>query len=333
MCKWFYRVSLLAIGFLMVSRPVWADCDFPVGEAEQLRCASAELRASDQHINSLYSELRAHLGQEGQKQLLVEQRAWLLGRDHACNLDRRISDRDEWFRALEMTPAKMTCVIRFTNERNRHLSDWLNAITEEKPETKPDVTPAAAPPAPPPPLEVPPPAAPAPSAPPLPFSMQPTYASCPNFEIQDGNAIYACNTIISRRSGKWYFELEVKAGLIAQQCEMALDYGVLQAEPPGGGWLMHIRRSLAAEGDLVYFIGIAVDLDEGFIYTMFQGVWRAKPGEVGGFPVKPRIYTVGRMGGSSDLRPLLQKGLIRLNSGEQPFHYPVPEGYRPFDIP
>ena len=129
---WLCGVLLSTTVILMVIGPARAECDAPVDEAEQLRCASAELRASDQHINRLYGELRAKLDPENQKQLLNEQRAWLRSRDDACNLDRRISDREEWFRALEATPAKMTCVIRFTTGRNKRLSDWQEALAVEK---------------------------------------------------------------------------------------------------------------------------------------------------------------------------------------------------------
>lgn len=329
---WLHRAALSVACFLTIGAPAWANCDTPADEGEQLRCASAELRASDQRINRLYGELRAKLDQEGQKQLLIEQRAWLRGRDDACNLDRRISDREGWFRALEATPAKMTCVIRFTTGRNKRLSDWLDALNVEKTEEAA----APVPPAPPPPAPVPEPSPPAPPTPPpaVTTRMPSTHANCPNFTPEDGDAIYSCTTIITRQSGKWYYELEVKAGMIAQQREMALDYGLAQSEAPGGGgWLMHIRRPWATQSDLVFYIGVAIDLDDGFIYTSFQGQWRAKPGQVGGFPIKPRIYSVGRIGGSSDLRPLLDQGLVRMNSGEQPFRYAIPDGYRPFDIP
>ncbi len=330
MRKWLYGAVLSTTGVLMVAYPALAECDAPVDEAEQLRCASAELRASDQRINRLYGELRAKLDQESQKQLLNEQRAWLRSRDDACNLDRRISDREEWFRALEATPAKMTCVIRFTTGRNKRLSDWEEALTVERTEEPT----SSVPPAPPPPESAPEPPALHPPPPPVTTRMASTHANCPNFTPEDGDAIYSCSTIITRRSGKWYFELDVKAGLIAQQREIALDYGLAQSEAPGGGgWLMHIRHPLAARSDLVYYIGVAIDLDEGFIYTSFQGEWRARPGQVGGFPIKPRIYSIGRIGGSSDLRPLLEQGLVRMNSGEQPFRYAMPDGYRPFDIP
>lgn len=334
MRKRLYCVILSTIGLLTVGGPSWADCDSPVDEAEQLRCASAELRVSDQHINRLYGDLRAKLDQEGQKKLQIEQRAWLRGRDDACNLDRRISDRDEWFRALEATPSKMTCVIRFTAERNDRLMDWLKAVTAEKREEETASATSPEPPPPPAPLSEPKPPAPAPTPLPVPGAMASTSSNCPNFIVEDGNAAYACDTIITRRSGKWYFEIEIKVGQIAQEREMALDYGVAQsAAPGGGGWLMHIRRSMAAQSDLIYHIGVAVDLDEGFIYSRFQGQWRVNPGNVGGFPIKPRIYSIGRLGGSSDMRPLVDKGLIRMNSGQQPFRYAVPDGYQPFDVP
>jgi uncharacterized protein YecT (DUF1311 family) len=285
-----------------------ADCETPVDAAEQLRCASAELRTSDQEINKTYQALRGLLGADEQLALRDEQRAWLRLRDQTCALDRSISDREQWFQALEAAPLKLTCVIRYTQARNKRLATWLAQRAAPAPDATggggTGASSTASPPAPPPPAS----------------------AAATGYGSDSGT--YEIFGKTKPVAGRWYFEVEVLPVAIAQRAEMALTVAVDQVKGPGGGWLYQIRRAEAKRDPYMVVIGIAIDLDEGFMYLRRQGYWPVAPGAVGGLPIKPRLQTVAVVGGSVDMTALLELGLIKTNFGERPFQNAPPPGYQ-----
>ena len=307
----FRRVAGLFALLLTGAGPAWADCDNPADNQEQVRCASAELRTSDREINDLYGRLRAVLPGDEQATLKAEQRAWLRLRDEACVLDRRISDRELWFQALEADPRKMTCVIRFTTERNKRLATWLKLVNDAAggAAAAPAGTPASPPQKPP--------------APP------PASAAATGVGIDDG--IYEIFSHVTHTTGKWYFEVSVESSAIARQVEMAITLGVVQDGKENSGWLVRLPRSLAVEELPPLVLGVAVDLDSGFLYGRSNSGWPVQPGAVGGVAIKPRLATLSVLGGTVDLTPLLKAGLIKPNFGERTFQYELPPGYRAYD--
>lgn len=303
-----FRLPLAVLMLMAAPAAYAADCETPTDSAEQLRCASADLRVSDQEINKTYQALRALLSADEQRMLRDEQRAWLRMRDQTCALDRSISDREQWFKALEAAPLKLTCVIRYTQERNKRLTAWLAQRTASATNAAGGGGTGAS-------------SASSPAAPPPPASAAATGSG-------SDTGTYEIFSKTKPVSGRWYFEVEVQPAAIAKRAEMALTLAVDQVKGAGGGWLYQIRRADAKRDPSVIVIGIAIDLDDGFMYLSHQGYWEAAPGTVGGLAIKPRLQTVAVVGGSVDMTELLQLGLIKANFGERPFQKAPPPGYR-----
>ncbi|MBC7982761.1 MAG: hypothetical protein H7Y02_02795 [Candidatus Obscuribacterales bacterium] len=108
-----------------------------------------------------------------------------------------------------------------------------------------------------------------------------------------------------------------------------------EAQDVGGiGLLINIRPQGAGDytGRVVY--GIALDLDNGKIYSRTNGVWsHGAPGTLGGRDVKlNRLYSCG-VTSTIALKPLRERNFISLNFGATPFAYSLPDGYRPQAVP
>lgn len=294
--------------FMAIAPSAWADCELPADSSEQLRCASAELRATDHQINEVYGNLRTTLSTDGQLTLRNEQRAWLRMRDQVCALDRSINDRELWFKVLESDPLKMTCVIRFTTERNKRLRTWLEGL--DKSALAEPVRAAAEPP------KVPP-AAPPPAPP-----------AATGAGIDEG--VYEIYAPVMRSTGKWYFELEFQPSQLGQRAEMAVTLGVAQQRARGAGWMMRIGRNEATMNLGAQAFAVAVDLDEGFAYFRAGSGWEVEPGSAGGVEIKPRLPTRPFVGGTVDLTPMLAAGLFKANFGDRPFRHTIPAGYKAY---
>ena len=132
----------------------------------------------------------------------------------------------------------------------------------------------------------------------------------------------------SRSTGKWYFEVAVDQGAVARTAETALWVGYLGPEV-NSGRLLRVRKLDAQRG--VVTIGVAIDLQAGKVYTRNDGQWFAAPGSAGGLDVKlARDYRAG-VTSSTSLTPLVRGGMVKINFGDQPFVYSLPDGYRPYN--
>jgi uncharacterized protein YecT (DUF1311 family) len=300
------RKALLLAGLacLVLARPAWADCGADASSGEVQACLAQDLRDSDKRINAVYKLLMANLEDQQKLGLRDAQRAWLKSRDKACSLDNKESDRERWLQAIMADQGKTACVVRYTFDRVAQLNAMLKQTNAA---AAPDI-----------------PAAP---EPPQLNPIQPSAARAMSdaLTLQDDGYVVASRSVHER--GKWYMEMQIDWGGIAALGDALLTPGITSAE---GGVIrmVSIRRSHRAAPPLA--IGLAVDLDNGFIYWRQSGMWREQPGSAGGAQVKlGRPYWL-RVEGSTEMRELLRRGLVTVNLGDKPFQYAMPDGYRPF---
>lgn len=128
-------------------------------------------------------------------------------------------------------------------------------------------------------------------------------------------------------TGKWYVEATIDMGAVARRAETALFFGV-ESREGSHGTLIQLRHNRATESKHV--VGLAVDLDSGWLYLRPDGQWRGgAPGQTGGLQTPPRLPTQIGLTSSVAMGDLVKDGLISVNFGERPFVYAVPDGYRP----
>jgi uncharacterized protein YecT (DUF1311 family) len=300
------RKALLLAGLacLVLARPAWADCGADASAGEVQQCLAQDLRDSDKRINAVYKLLMANLDDQQKLGLRDAQRAWLKSRVKACSLDNKESDRERWLQAIMADQAKTACVVRYTFDRVAQLNAML---AEAKPGALPDVPAAPEPP-----------------------HLNPIQASAAR-AIADGLTLQDEGYVVASRSvhdrGKWYLEMQIDRAGIAALGDTLLTPGVATAGI-GVAQMVSIRRSHTGAPPLA--IGLAVDLDNGFVYWRQTGMWAGQPGSVDGAQLKlGRPYWL-RVEGSTEMRELLRRGLVTVNLGDKPFQYAMPDGYRPF---
>jgi uncharacterized protein YecT (DUF1311 family) len=290
----------LAAGLvLFMALPGYAEC----GGDDVKACLAQDLRDSDKRINAAYQSLMSNLDQAGKTSLRDEQRAWLKTRDKACGLDTRESDREKWLQGILADQDKTVCVVRYTFQRVSQFDAMIGKQDQAKPAELP----------------------PAPKAPDLTVARAPgapTLASLTYFD--DG---YAIRSMASYTSGKWYYEALIDRDGIAALGDVLLSTG-FRTNEVGVTHMDSIRRKMVGAGPLL--IGMAIDLDQGFVYVRVNGAWQSQPGQVSPLQVKlGRPYWVS-LNGSSEIREFINRGLVKINLGHEPFRYALPDGYKPF---
>lgn len=293
-------IAVVALGW---AAPAWAGCGAEATEAEQAACLAQDLRDSDKRINAVYKALMGNLDEAGQKALRDEQRGWLKRRDKACALDTKESDREKWLQGILADQGRTLCVVRYTFSRVTELDTQLQAK-------------AATPPA-----DLP----PAPSAPVVAkatggASVVPAASRL----VDDG---YALEAAAPHRTGKWYYEVWIDRGGIAKLGDALVRLGYVGPES-GVSNMVSVRRK-GTDLPPVSF-ATAIDLDNGKYYARLNGVWNYLPGSNGGLDVKLGRDWRALVQSSTDLEALLRAGLVKVNLGERPFEYALPDGYRPY---
>lgn len=128
-------------------------------------------------------------------------------------------------------------------------------------------------------------------------------------------------------TGKWYIEATIDMGAVAKRAETALFLGA-ESREGSYGTLIQLRHNRA--GEPRHVVGLAVDLDSGWVYLRSDGQWHgAAPGQAGGIQTPPRLPTRIGLTSSVSMTDMIKDGLISLNFGERPFVYAVPDGYKP----
>lgn len=298
------RAWMVVAAFAMNAGVAWADCGTGGSDAEVRDCLAQDLKDSDRRINAVYKSLMASRDEAGKTALRDEQRAWLKTRDKTCALDNKEVDREKWLQAILADQQKTTCVVRYTFARVAQLNDLLpqsGAAASNLP--------------------------PAPQPPKLETASAPAPAAGAITFLDEG---YQLHSNVGHARGKWYHELWIDRGHIAELGDVLLTSGIIDPGPIPAGvvHLTNIRRAHTDAGPVV--IGMAVDLDNGATYSRTDGLWAVPPGSNGGTEVKLNHTYVGFLEGSSPVSELVRRGLIKINLGERPFDYALPDGYRPF---
>lgn len=285
-------VAGLLIPSLLYGHWVYADCDNPKDDAERAVCLGVELRLSDAQINSTYETLFATLDEAGKRKLRAEQLDWLRLRNKVCQLDAHESDREKWFHNILQDYYKTVCVVRLTSLREAELKSLNQGRSGNTGQVGAR-------------------------------GEAPVAISLPHQEIYDvaGDLL--------RSSGKWYFEVRLNVGGMAKLAETALFIGLKGNDGKSVGKLTRIRHKDVSAGPQV--IGIAVDLDEGKLYSSENGAWLGgAPGSASGLDVKLGRNYVAVVSSSTSLFTPLRHGLIDINFGGHAFTYAPPSGYSPY---
>jgi len=291
---------LATCAFLFMAGPAFADCGTVTASDEIKSCLAQDLRDSDARINATYKLLMASRDAAAQIALRNEQRAWLKKRDAMCSLDNKEPDREKWLQAILASDAKTMCVTRYTFAR-------VTALNDQLPKGNP--------------------AQPLPAAPQAPRLDQSASTAAPGgMAFHDDGYDLASTT--GQTKGKWYYELSLDAGQIAQLGDLLLQVGYHSPQAPGVVLSLRIHRTEASKGPVV--LGFGLDLDNGSAYSRVNGNWRQAPGSNTGLPVKLGTPYFATLTSCSALGTLLERGLIKVNLGEKPFAYALPDGYRPF---
>jgi uncharacterized protein YecT (DUF1311 family) len=294
---------MVLISFFWVAGPAFAECDTNASDTEITSCLGQDLRDSDKRINAVYKELMGRLDDTGKNDLRNVQRAWLKARDKACELDSKESDREKWLSAILADKQKTMCVVRYTFSRVAE----LDATLKQKAPEASTALPAA------------------PTAPRfLPVANPIAMPSDGLMFIDDG---YIGIALPNYRQGKWYYEVWIDRGNIAALGDMLLTMG-FSTNDQFYAKMINIRRSQVSATPIAF--GFAIDLDSGFFYTRVNGLWQSFPGSVGGAVVKLNHDYHVNIQGSSEVKELVWRGLVKVNLGLKPFEYGLPDGYRPF---
>jgi uncharacterized protein YecT (DUF1311 family) len=300
------RFGFLVATALLSAGAAHAECGAGTSAADVKACLAQELRDSDQRINATYKAIMAAKDETGKTSLRDAQRTWLKSRDKACNLDNKESDREKWLQAILADQKKTVCVVRYTFARVGE----LNAMMTQAGASTADLPPA-------------------PQAPDLGNST----ASADGAKwlaaltpVDDG---YQVGTNASHNRGKWYYEITVDSGKISALGDLLLSSGIVSDGPSAGVVQMTNIRHGHTEAPSTS-LGWAIDLDNGVVYTRQDGTWLNQPGTTGAPTVTLNSAFRGYLEGSSAIAELIKRGLIKVNLGQVPFAYAMPDGYRPF---
>lgn len=141
---------------------------------------------------------------------------------------------------------------------------------------------------------------------------------------------------VSKKSGKWYFEVSLNRTGIAKSQEH------LEASWPTNIWIGCATTEADYDiGTLVHIpandkrvpetIGFAIDLDNGKMYIHQNGRWRdGPPNEATGKKIRQGQSYVCAIDSTVATRPLLDSKQLQLNLGESPFRYAPPGNFKAF---
>ncbi|HEX4635935.1 MAG TPA: lysozyme inhibitor LprI family protein, partial [Rhizomicrobium sp.] len=234
--------------FLFIAGPAFANCATATAPEEIKSCLAQDLRDSDARINAAYKLLMASHDAAGQTLLRNEQRAWLKKRDATCSLDNKETDREKWLQTILASDAKTMCVTRYTFARVTALNDLLPRGGAAQP---------------------------MPAAPQAPrFELDLSAAAPRNMAYHDEG--YMIASTVAQAKGKWYFELSIDRGQIAQLGDVLLETGY--HNPEGHGVVLPLRIHRTETGKGSANVGFAIDLDNGGAYARADGNWREAPG-------------------------------------------------------
>jgi len=254
-----------------------------------VRCLAAQVRTADQRINSSYRQLIAKGSPDERARLRDEERDWIKRRDAACGISERSSDREQWYADLLVDYRTAVCATHYAQDRAAELERRLSGA----------VAPAAA------------------------ARETRAAAAPPGSEM----SMYDVMSRAAVRSGKWYFEVTIDPVKISATAATAVWWGCRWEHTSTGSVTRVHAEDTAAP---ILHAAIALDLDAGMVYIRKEGAWRTgPPGSSGGIDVTPgRPHRCG-IETTVPVGDLLASRQLKLNFGDAPFDYSLPEGYRP----
>lgn len=286
-----------------------ADCKEQGRERFGPGCETAQtLREQDDILNRYYQSLIQGLSRHERSDWRRAQSAWLKTRDAKCGLDHKASTREEWLGQIEGDPEKLTCVMRFTQERLTELESRygnrgvLNAWKVE-PTPKPD------------------------------------------WEKEGDGVSLQKFSSPAVSNGKFYFEVSLNKDAIVPGRELSVLIGILglpfgpladpAAAAQGGHNYFTFLTSggpLSVDGTGYQVVGIAADLDAGKMHVRNNGTWAGGgPGTASGSDLEPGWHYRAQVSANVMLAPMMERGLLKVNFGSDPFRYSLPDGYLPFE--
>ena len=146
-------------------------------------------------------------------------------------------------------------------------------------------------------------------------------------------------TLLPRRAGKWYFEVELDGpGILQSQAGIAGDWPIAFwsgcSDMMSGydvGTLIQFSRDNKRVGRET--IALALDLDHNRLYLRRNGAWQnGPPGSSEGKPIRQGVFQCG-VAAVIATQPLIQAGLMTINFGQTPFKHPPPGGFAPLQPP
>ena len=290
-----------AVVMMSAASVAHADCASDGTDEAAKNCVAQDLRDSDKRINAVYKLLMSSLDDAGKLSLRDEQRAWLKTRDQICSLNNKESDREKWLEAILADKQKTVCVVRYTFARVSELDRQL----KQKAPAKMAEAPTA-------------PAAPQWSANTGEQAALPAYLMF----LDDG---YKTRSGTSHQGGRWYLEVTIDRGHMAELGDAVLTPGFYSAKS-GVMHMISIRHTQAGMGPIV--VGLALDLNDGFAYFHRDGQWKVQPGQTGAVAIPANVAYAAGIDGSCEVKELIRRGLVKVNVGQQPFQFPTPAGYR-----
>ena len=237
-------VSLLAGTAACVSQA--GPCDGARTNEQVVKCVAADLRQADDGINASYGRLMATLGEPARTDLRLAQRQWIRERNALCNAYSKEPDRDKWFEAMLQDFPRAVCVTRLTYRRDEELRAMLSGGATAAPNPAPV------------------PAAPAEAG---------AHRTAPgNDASAEPQRAYDGKRATPHFKGKWYYELRVDYAR-ALAIEPTLVIAGAMADGQMTGSMLAVRSGDANRSPDV--MGVAIDLDEGKLYTSMNGDWGA----------------------------------------------------------
>lgn len=288
-------IGLFAI--ILSMRIIYAqDCKDPKSSEDVAYCLGKDLRESDVKINQIYQKLMNILAKPEKEKLRNEQRAWLKERDEVCMCESSEKNREKWYKEILKDYRKTVCVTRYTRQRTAELNRMLTDFSIKQKLNEPA------------------------------SEKSPTPEYLEKHNLTD----YRYETKNNKKSGLWYLEIAVNEGRIAKFSPTALWIGCFdETTGQSFGDLSQIR-SINYSSPIEH-LGFALDLKMGKLYIRYNGIWkRGIPGSSGGMDLKSGRPYKFALETTVLINPLIANDYIKINLGEKPFEYSLPNGYRPF---
>lgn len=159
----------------------------------------------------------------------------------------------------------------------------------------------------------------------------PTIAVDRLVEVTDA---YQYNVPFGRQTGKAYAEISFPAkGYPTAPPTPLVQVAMTDGQSLVGmqAHLSHMASLVRPDGD--YVVGLAVDYENAKFYYSENGVWNSTPGSSSGADLKPgTTYSIRLISAGQSISNSLDRGGIRINTGNTPFLYETPAGYQPFHV-